>query len=119
MTTKCDVYSFGVVALEAIMGRHPGELISILGKPSIQNIMLKDILDPRLPLPSVQKESWDVIIMLTVALACLRPMAKTRPSMRQVVQELLNSKPPFSMHFHDISIQQLTNQEIVDNRDTY
>ncbi|KAK9930096.1 hypothetical protein M0R45_027153 [Rubus argutus] len=27
---KCDVYSFGVLALETIMGRHPGDLISSL-----------------------------------------------------------------------------------------
>ncbi|PRQ41022.1 putative protein kinase RLK-Pelle-LRR-XI-1 family [Rosa chinensis] len=28
VTEKCDVYGFGVVALEIIIGRHPGELIS-------------------------------------------------------------------------------------------
>ncbi|KAI7741580.1 hypothetical protein M8C21_019857, partial [Ambrosia artemisiifolia] len=30
VTEKCDVYSFGVVALEAIGGKHPGDLLSSL-----------------------------------------------------------------------------------------
>ncbi|KAH0456190.1 hypothetical protein IEQ34_014097 [Dendrobium chrysotoxum] len=30
VTQKCDVYSFGVVTLEAMMGKHPGDLISNL-----------------------------------------------------------------------------------------
>ncbi|KAK4344730.1 hypothetical protein RND71_034906 [Anisodus tanguticus] len=30
VTEKCDVYSFGVVAMEAMMGRHPGELLTSL-----------------------------------------------------------------------------------------
>ncbi|RVX08671.1 MDIS1-interacting receptor like kinase 2 [Vitis vinifera] len=30
VTKKCDVYSFGVVALETMIGKHPGELITSL-----------------------------------------------------------------------------------------
>ncbi|THG12790.1 MDIS1-interacting receptor like kinase 2-like [Camellia sinensis] len=45
---KCDVYSFGVVALETIMGRHPGELLSSLASPSTQKLMLIDVLDSRI-----------------------------------------------------------------------
>ncbi|PIN03851.1 Ras suppressor protein (contains leucine-rich repeats) [Handroanthus impetiginosus] len=38
VTEKSDVYSFGVVALEVMMGRHPGELISSLSaKAAFQN----------------------------------------------------------------------------------
>ncbi|WVZ16522.1 hypothetical protein V8G54_009504 [Vigna mungo] len=51
LTKECDVYSFGVVALEALMGKHPGELISSLTNLTIQNMLVKDLLDSRLPLP--------------------------------------------------------------------
>ncbi|KAH9740026.1 MDIS1-interacting receptor like kinase 2 [Citrus sinensis] len=50
VTEKCDVYSFGVVALEVLMGRHPGDLLSLSSSPD-QNIKLIDVLDPRLPPP--------------------------------------------------------------------
>lgn len=32
VTEKSDVYSFGVVAMEVMMGKHPGELISTAGR---------------------------------------------------------------------------------------
>ncbi|EEF39586.1 conserved hypothetical protein [Ricinus communis] len=50
VTEKSDVYSFGVVALELLMGRHPGDLLS----SSVQNAMLNEILDPRLPLQGLK-----------------------------------------------------------------
>uniref|UniRef100_A0A2N9IA44 non-specific serine/threonine protein kinase n=1 Tax=Fagus sylvatica TaxID=28930 RepID=A0A2N9IA44_FAGSY len=50
VTEKCDVYSFGVVALEILMGKHPGELLSSLSSPSSsQNVMLNEILDQPSP----------------------------------------------------------------------
>ncbi|XP_060672845.1 MDIS1-interacting receptor like kinase 2-like [Ziziphus jujuba] len=49
---KCDVYSFGMVSLEVIMGKHPGDLISVLFSSSSSttpstshDIALKDMLD--------------------------------------------------------------------------
>ncbi|KAJ0970288.1 hypothetical protein J5N97_023165 [Dioscorea zingiberensis] len=45
VTKKCDVYSFGVVALEVMHGIHPGDLINGLSS----SMLVKDILDPRLP----------------------------------------------------------------------
>ncbi|KAJ0967442.1 hypothetical protein J5N97_024359 [Dioscorea zingiberensis] len=46
VTEKCDVYSFGVVALEVMHGIHPGDLINSLSL----SMLVKDILDPRIPL---------------------------------------------------------------------
>ena len=71
VTKKCDVYSFGVVALEIIMGRHPGDLLTSLSSPSSQNFMLNEILDQRLP-PLNQLVAQDIFIVVTIALACLR-----------------------------------------------
>uniref|UniRef100_A0A0R0KE09 non-specific serine/threonine protein kinase n=1 Tax=Glycine max TaxID=3847 RepID=A0A0R0KE09_SOYBN len=112
VTTKCDVYSFGVVVLETMMGRHPAELISSLSEPSIQNKMLKDILDLRIPLPFFRKDMQEIVLIVTLALACLSPHPKSRPSMQEIASELLVSKPPLLWHFDGISIHQLMKQKI-------
>ncbi|CAJ1949798.1 unnamed protein product [Sphenostylis stenocarpa] len=62
VTEKCDVYSFGVVALEALMGRHPGELISSLSDPTTQTMLMRDLLDPRLCLP-LGKDIQDITLV--------------------------------------------------------
>ncbi|MED6210722.1 hypothetical protein PIB30_066793 [Stylosanthes scabra] len=112
VTTKCDVYSFGVVTLETIMGEHPKELLSDMSKPSAPKIMLKDILDSRIPLPFLRKDMRDIMLVVTLALACLHPNPKLRPSMQDIANELLFSKSPLLWHFDGISIHQLVNQEI-------
>ncbi|XP_058094838.1 MDIS1-interacting receptor like kinase 2-like [Magnolia sinica] len=87
VTEKCDVYSFGIVALEAMMGRHPGELISSLTPPSRQDTLLKDMLDQRLPDPTAAV-AHEVIFVVSVALSCIRPDPNSRPTMHHVAQEL-------------------------------
>ncbi|XP_028791948.1 MDIS1-interacting receptor like kinase 2-like [Neltuma alba] len=113
-TQKSDVYSFGVVALETMMGKHSGELISCLTKDyTDQKIMLRDILDARLPQPRTRKEIWDVILVMTIALACVCAEPNCRPSMKQVTQKLSLSRPLFTVPFNDISIHQLMSQDII------
>ncbi|XP_061352121.1 probable leucine-rich repeat receptor-like protein kinase At1g35710 [Gastrolobium bilobum] len=107
VTEKCDVYSFGVVALETLMGRHPGELISSLSNLSTQNMLLKDLLDSRLPLPFSPKDEQDIVLVVTLALACLCSKPKSRPSMQHVAQELSCSKQPLPLLFGEITIIQL------------
>ncbi|XP_054801372.1 MDIS1-interacting receptor like kinase 2-like [Prosopis cineraria] len=111
VTEKCDVYSFGVVTLETIIGKHPGDLISSLSKTCTKSIFLKDVLDTRLPLPSRQ-DARDVILLVTIALACLNPSPRCRPSMQQVTQRLLFSKLPLAIPLNNISIQHLVNQDL-------
>ena len=90
VTEKCDVYSFGVVALEVMMGKHPGELITSL--PSLSatsgnDILLKDVLDQRLDPPTGQLAE-EVVFIVKVALACARTDPASRPAMRFVAQEI-------------------------------
>ncbi|KAM1010688.1 hypothetical protein ACFX2C_046139 [Malus domestica] len=89
---KCDLYSFGVVALEVIMGKHPGDLLSYFLSLSLTStpepIKLNDILDKRLPPPGnhvVEK----VITVANLAFACLRTNPQSRPTMQQITRELL------------------------------
>ncbi|KAJ4965093.1 hypothetical protein NE237_016942 [Protea cynaroides] len=87
VTEKCDVYSFGVLVLETIMGRHPGELISSFSLPNAKDIMLKDVLDPRLPLPT-QLIAQDLNFSMLIAIACVHTNPKSRPTMQYISQEL-------------------------------
>ncbi|GMN42346.1 hypothetical protein TIFTF001_011568 [Ficus carica] len=122
LTEKGDVYSFGVVVLETIMGRHPPEIISLVSSPcppsssSWRSVMLKDVLDSRLSAPDngliITKVSSSVVLVLTLALACLRSEPKSRPTMMMVCRQLLLPRTPLRQPLHSISIQQLVNQEI-------
>uniref|UniRef100_A0A2N9FYV5 non-specific serine/threonine protein kinase n=1 Tax=Fagus sylvatica TaxID=28930 RepID=A0A2N9FYV5_FAGSY len=110
VTEKCDVYSFGVVALEILMGKHPGELLSSLSSPSSsQNVMLNEILDQRLPPPN-RRVAQDVFFVATVAFACLHTKPKSRPTMKWVSQEFLSHNKPIMNPLHAVSLWQLKNQ---------
>ncbi|MBA0857107.1 hypothetical protein Goshw_007594 [Gossypium schwendimanii] len=54
------------------MGKHPGGLLVSLSTSDSKNIMLSDILDPRLSLPSDQRVAKDIAFVATIAFACLR-----------------------------------------------
>ncbi|KAJ4840833.1 hypothetical protein Tsubulata_045918, partial [Turnera subulata] len=90
---KCDVYSFGVVTLEVMMGRHPGTLISSLSSPSFpsssssspadQHMLLKDIIDQRIPCPNTGPAINGVVHFTKLAIACLAANPQSRPTMHQ------------------------------------
>ena len=88
MTEKNDIYSFGVMALEVIKGRHLGDqILSLSASPEKDNIVLEDILDPRLPRLTSQYEG-EVIAIIKLATACLNPNPQSRPTMQLVSQML-------------------------------
>ena len=106
---KIDVYSFGVVALEVIMGKHPGDLISYLSTaslPASDPILLKDVLDQRL-LPPRWHTANQVVFNVGVAVACLHPIPHSRPTMKQVSEKLSTLLPPLSKPLHRITIKEL------------
>ncbi|KAG2698702.1 hypothetical protein I3760_07G162000 [Carya illinoinensis] len=106
VTEKCDVYSFGVVALEILMGRHPGELLTSLLSLSYQNVMLHEILDQRLPPPN-HRVAQDICFVATIALACLRAKPKSRPTMKRVSQDFLSGRKPSAEPLHAVSLLHL------------
>lgn len=93
------------------MGRHPGDLILSLSKAFNDSILLKDVIDPRLPIP-LRKDAQDVIVLVTVALGCIHPSPKSRPSMQQVTQKLSPSKlRAITINLDNASFCQLINHD--------
>lgn len=114
VTEKCDVYSFGVVALEVMMGKHPGDLLTSL--PAISSseeddLLLKDILDQRLDAPTGQLAE-EVVFVVRIALGCTRANPESRPSMRSVAQEIsAHTQAYLSEPFKLITISKLTDYQ--------
>ena len=112
---KCDVYSFGVVILEVIMGKHPGDLISLLSSSSLSSsattstandILLKDMLDQRLEPPRNQVARI-VVSVAKLAFACLETNPQSRSAMQQISRELSIERSPLSEMFDKITLGQL------------
>ena len=111
---KIDVYSFGVVALEVIMGKHPGDLISYLSTaslPAADPILVKDVLDQCLLHPRWHKAN-QVIFIVVLAAACLHPIPHSRPTMKQVSERMYTLLPPLSKPLHQITIKELLDPPI-------
>ncbi|KAK4421552.1 MDIS1-interacting receptor like kinase [Sesamum alatum] len=107
---KCDVYSFGVVALETVSGNHPGEFINSTVQQSAENdVILQDFIDKRLPPPINVMVASEVIRIVSIALACLNPNPKSRPSMKEVSLELVCRPPKFARPLNTISMLELMN----------
>ncbi|KAM7465226.1 hypothetical protein LguiB_012788 [Lonicera macranthoides] len=104
VTEKCDVYSFGVAALEILMGKHPGDLLSSLTSSFIRNSTVNDVLDPRLSLPIDRLVEWDIVMVIRLAFSCIRSNPKSRPTMQSVSQQFLVRRMPLPKPLHLISL---------------
>ncbi|KAM3731379.1 hypothetical protein ACB098_12G159200 [Castanea mollissima] len=117
---KCDIYSFGVVTLEVIMGRHPSDIILIsllsaslssLTSTNPHHMLLKDMLDQRITLPTYEVAE-EVVFMTKIALACLHVSPHSRPTMQQVSHKLLAQRYPINplpTPLHMITLGELIN----------
>ncbi|KAK8999040.1 hypothetical protein V6N11_070218 [Hibiscus sabdariffa] len=104
---KCDVYSFGVVTVEIFMGKHPSDLLSYLSSSTPdQQILLKDVIDHRLPPPRSRAEK-DVVSATKVAFACMNGNPQLRPTMQQVAQALSRQSLPLPSPFSAIKVGEL------------
>ncbi|KAF3785105.1 Senescence-induced receptor-like serine/threonine-protein kinase [Nymphaea thermarum] len=96
LTEKSDVYSFGVVLFELITGKHAiftlgSDRVHILQwvTPKIVRGEIASIVDPRL------QGSYDTVSMWKVAdtaLSCTADKAIARPTMTEVVNELMEAR---------------------------
>ncbi|KAE9595172.1 hypothetical protein Lal_00009275 [Lupinus albus] len=108
---KCDAYSFGVLAMEIIMGKHPGDLISLFMSsstvPIANNLLLIDTLDQRIPQPTKNPIVGELILIAKLALTCLSTNPHSRPTMEEVSKQLDKGKSPLLDQFHTIRLGQL------------
>ena len=86
---KCDMHSFGVVALEVIMEKYPGDLISFLSSspPHGHQILLKDVLDQRFS-PPMHQGAKKIVFVAKIVFSYLQQNPHVRPSMKQVSEKL-------------------------------
>ncbi|KAJ4723870.1 putative Receptor protein kinase [Melia azedarach] len=86
VTEQCDVYNFGVLALEVIKGKHPRDFLPLISSSSM-NIALDEMLDTRLPHPSLYTQG-KIMSIMEVAFLCIDKRPECRPTMQKVSQLL-------------------------------
>lgn len=95
-TAKCDVYSFGVVLLEILTGKKPVEAEFGENKNIVYWISTKvetkeawEVIDKRISGPFKD----DMIKVLRIAILCTCKSPSYRPTMDEVVQQLIEADP--------------------------
>ncbi|XP_057793326.1 probable leucine-rich repeat receptor-like protein kinase At1g35710 [Salvia miltiorrhiza] len=117
VTEKCDVYSFGVLALEIMCGDHPGDFVSSMtmmkrSTQFAQNLTVQQLLDKRLASPDEDvRVSREIVGVVKTALKCISCDPKSRPSMKEVSQELAANPPRLTMPLRSISMLQLMHSD--------
>ncbi|XP_071909178.1 uncharacterized protein [Coffea arabica] len=106
VTEKSDVYSFGVVVLETLFGKHPREFLSSFSSQPNEPIMLKDLLDARLPPPTNALVVQNVVVATALALDCVNANPKCRPTMQQVVNQFEVGRREATEPLHTIAVNQ-------------
>lgn len=97
VTEKCDIYSYGVVLLELLTGKMPvqpleqgGDLVTWVRNYVRSHSLSSEMLDTRLNLKHEITVNH-MITVLKIALLCTSMSPFDRPSMREVVNMLIES----------------------------
>ncbi|CDP14106.1 unnamed protein product [Coffea canephora] len=117
VTEKSDVHSFGVVVLETLFGEHPREFLSCISSQPNEPIMLKDLLDARLPPPTNPLVVRNLVVATALALDCVNANPKCRPTMQQVVNRFEESRRESTRPLHTIAVNQLVSPPVLSLRD--
>ncbi|KAF7115450.1 hypothetical protein RHSIM_RhsimUnG0057200 [Rhododendron simsii] len=75
-------------------------------------MMIIDVLDPRLPVPTNPMIAGDIVLIATMAFACLRPEPRSRPTMLRLSQEFLSRRKALASPIRTISLLQLCNRNM-------
>ncbi|XP_027071668.1 uncharacterized protein [Coffea arabica] len=113
VTEKSDVYSFGVVVLETLFGKHPQDFLSCISSQPNEPIMLKDLLDARLPPPTNPLVVRNVVLATALALDCVNANPKCRPTMQQVVNRFEVGRREPTRPLHTIAVNQLVSPPLL------
>ncbi|GLJ30440.1 hypothetical protein SUGI_0602580 [Cryptomeria japonica] len=97
VTVKSDIYSFGVVLLELITGKNPVEeefgenrdIVYWISRKVLSREGASEVLDSRI----WHSYKNEMIQALKIAVMCVNKLPNERPSMRDVVQMLLDANP--------------------------
>ncbi|XP_071912149.1 MDIS1-interacting receptor like kinase 2-like [Coffea arabica] len=111
VTEKSDVYSFGVVVLETLFGKHPQDFLSCISSQPNEPIMMKDLLDARLPPPTNPLVVRNVVVATALALDCVNANPKCRPTMQQVVNRFEVGRRESTRPLHTIAVNQFIKVE--------
>lgn len=84
--------------LELFMGHHPGEFLSSLSSTARKSVLLKHMLDTRLPIPeaAVPRQIFEVIM---VAVRCIEANPLLRPAMQDAIKVLSMNGGPSDLDY--------------------
>ena len=90
---------------------YPLHLSSSSETLTVHNMPLNDVLDQHLSFPTNQVTS-DVLSIAKIAIACLQTIPQSRPTMKQVSQDLSTWKPCLAKPLHMITLGEIVMSEV-------